>query len=177
MGEKERDCGILHLTIEDAINHAEERLGCRAEKIEPFWGKGTFFAAETVVGWMVTPRKRWRLDYDPNPDKGVHVNEENYDAHSSDERKVVHRVKDGSHLILDTFWRKWTKRFTPGTDQIVQKAAHRYVREWPDLQWPQLYNYYHEEWRDSLQKFQKACESYINEYPYLKAQLDKKQGR
>ena len=33
-----KDCGIVHLTIEDAIRHAEQGMGGRVT--EPFWGRG-----------------------------------------------------------------------------------------------------------------------------------------
>jgi len=41
-----------------------------------------------VVGYQVTARKRWRLDFDPQ--KGVHVNEENFELPPS-KQKIVHR--------------------------------------------------------------------------------------
>lgn len=76
-----------------------------------------------VVGYLISPRKRWRLDFDPAPAKLVHVNEEDFDR-PRHLQKVIHRVASrdkniGPIMRNDTqvrlYWRKWTTRYgTPG---------------------------------------------------------------
>jgi hypothetical protein len=63
-----------------------------------------------VVGYQVTARKRWRLDFDPK--KGVHVNEENFDALPS-QRKVIHNVElvGANDMQVRLYWNKWTSRY------------------------------------------------------------------
>ncbi len=105
-------CGKRHLSIEDAIVHAEKNLGSYRMPAEPYWGtmrnNGHF-----VVGYQLGPRRRWRLDFDPDPKKNrwVHVNEENFDAPAGQQR-IVHCVEG---LITDTqvrlYYNKWTSRF------------------------------------------------------------------
>ena len=63
----ETDCKKEHLSIEDAIHHARTNLGGR--DVEPFWGGMAQINPGRVVGYQVTSRKRWRLDFDPK--KGV----------------------------------------------------------------------------------------------------------
>ena len=55
--------------------------------VEPFWGGMSNINPGRVVGYQVTARKRWRLDFDPQ--KGVHVNEENFDRPPSQQRVVA----------------------------------------------------------------------------------------
>jgi hypothetical protein len=116
----EKECGIVHLTVEDAIRHAEQRLGGRAA--DPFWGRGyrplrvgdSRIAPEsvpnlpvervTVVGFQINNLRRWRLDYD---DEGVHVNEEDF-MRNVGQQKLRHKVSGCSFLLVDTYWRKWT---------------------------------------------------------------------
>ncbi len=122
----EIDCGRQHLSIEDAIAHARRNLDARAgerrgvQDVEPYWGTMGSSNVGWVVGYLVTARRRWRLDFDPNPDKLVHVNEENFDLPPS-RQKVIHKVKpakfdvSGKPIADDTqarlYWRKWTTRY------------------------------------------------------------------
>lgn len=122
----EIDCGREHLSIEDAIVHARQNLGARAlpgqsvQDVEPYWGTMGSSNAGWVVGYLISPRRRWRLDFDPDPSKLVHVNEENFDR-PKHLQKVIHRVKPvkfdalGRPIENDTqvrlYWRKWTTRY------------------------------------------------------------------
>ncbi len=122
----EIDCGREHLSIEDAIVHARQNLGARAlpgqsvQDIEPYWGTMGSSNVGWVVGYLISPRRRWRLDFDPDPSKLVHVNEENFDR-PKHLQKVIHRVKPvkfdalGRPIENDTqvrlYWRKWTTRY------------------------------------------------------------------
>jgi hypothetical protein len=116
-GSREKDCGQIHLSIEDAIAHARRNLG--GMDIEPFWG--TMRMNESwVVGYQISSRRRWRLDFDPNPNKLVHVNEENFDL-PPHLQKVVHRVQPasftqggipiGNDTQVKLYWKKWTSRY------------------------------------------------------------------
>ena len=106
---EERDCKVVHATVEDAIQHAEARLGWRrrpAPAIAPYAGT-TRFNNHLVVGYQEASRRRWRLDWDEN--KGIHVNEENFDA-SPREQRVCHRV-DAFALtrpdLVRLYWNRW----------------------------------------------------------------------
>jgi hypothetical protein len=131
-------CGQEHLTIEDAIAHARRNLGARTTSahgvldIEPYWGTMGSTNVGWVVGYLITSRRRWRLDFDPNPDKLVHVNEENFDR-PRDSQKVIHCVSaakfnaDGQPIADDTqvrlYWRKWTSRYGfPGGGILCPKC-------------------------------------------------------
>jgi hypothetical protein len=84
---------------------------------DPYWG--TMRDNSTlVVGWQLSPRKRWRLDYDPNPAnaKWVHVNEENFDALPSRQR-IVHLVDNKSYIQVHLYYVKWTKRYANPWDR------------------------------------------------------------
>jgi hypothetical protein len=117
MESREKDCGQIHLSIEDAISHARRNLG--GIDIEPYWGSMTA-NEHLVVGYQVTSRRRWRLDFDPNPNKLVHVNEENFDRPPS-QQKVIHRVQPasftsggvplGNDTQVKLYWKKWTSRY------------------------------------------------------------------
>jgi hypothetical protein len=120
MNTNETDCGSIHRSIDEAINHARINLG--GQDIEPLWGRMEKVNPGRVVGYQVTARKRWRLDFDDK--KGVHVNEENFDMPPS-KQKVVHLVQPalfdraGKPVFKDTqvrlYWNKWTTRYgTPG---------------------------------------------------------------
>lgn len=133
MSEKETyevECDQVHLSIEDAIAHARRNLGARANSahgvldVEPYWGTMGSTNVGWVVGYLITSRRRWRLDFDPRPDKLVHVNEENFDK-PRHLQKVIHKVKPakfdglGNPIENDTqvrlYWRKWTSRYgVPG---------------------------------------------------------------
>lgn len=69
----EISCGSVHLSIEDAISHARRNLG--GNDVEPYWRTMGSINVGWVVGYQVTSRRRWLLDFDPAPDKLVHVNE------------------------------------------------------------------------------------------------------
>jgi hypothetical protein len=111
-------CGKKHDSIEDAIAHARDNLRGRDE--EPYWGTMGSTNVGWVVGYKVTSRRRWRLDFDPDPDKLVHVNEENFDLPPS-RQKVIHKVEPASYNVAgmaignDTqvrlYWHKWTSRY------------------------------------------------------------------
>jgi hypothetical protein len=134
----EIDCGQQHLSIEDAIAHARRNLGARANDrhraldLEPYWGTMGSSNVGWVVGYLITSRRRWRLDFDPDPAKLVHVNEENFDQPPS-RQKVVHKVKpakfDASGRPIDNdtqvrlYWRKWTTRFgQPGLGALCAEC-------------------------------------------------------
>jgi hypothetical protein len=130
---KETDCGRVHPTIEDAIQHARINLGGR--DVEPFWGGMAYVNPGRVVGSQVTARKRWRLDFDPK--KGVHVNEESFDIPLS-KQKVVHIVKPtsfdaaGKPIVNDTqvrlYWNKWTTRYgIPGRGTFCQRCQNWHI--------------------------------------------------
>lgn len=138
----EKDCGIVHLTIEDAIRHAEQGMGGRAS--EPFWGRGYRplrpgesrvdaksvpnlpVARVTVTGFQINNLKRWRLDYD---DEGVHVNEEDF-TREVGRQKPRHKVRGTSFLLVDTYWRKWTAQAT-GRQHTQRRAAPETVSRKP----------------------------------------------
>src|ERR1043165_2723524 len=105
----EKPCGVLHSSIDEAIEHTYRGLGGRYFLSQPVWGTrgGNIGNVGKVIGWA-TPdgRKRWRLDYDPV--KGVHINEDDFTI--TPPRKVVHRTFS-SFLFAETFWRKWTSRY------------------------------------------------------------------
>ena len=112
LGRREVYCGKRHLSIEDAIVHAEQHLGSYRKPADPYMGT-LRNNSHLVVGFQLSPRKRWRLDFDPDPRnaKWVHVNEENFDAPSS-EQKVVHLV-DGlrNDAQVQLYYRKWTSKY------------------------------------------------------------------
>jgi hypothetical protein len=116
---REKPCGEDHHTIEEAIAHARRNLG--GMDIEPYWGSMNSINVGWVVGYQITSRRRWRLDFDP--EKLVHVNEENFDLPLS-EQKVVHQVRPaafdqtgkplGNDVQVRLYWRKWTSRYGKG---------------------------------------------------------------
>ncbi|MGA2595495.1 MAG: hypothetical protein ABSH09_00650 [Bryobacteraceae bacterium] len=106
----EQPCGIIHITIAEAILHAEENLGMRGKSAEEYWGTLSNNSG-LVVGFKASGTKRWRLDYDPNPQhaKWVHVNEENFDA-PKDRQKTVHFVDNKNYTQVHLYYQKWTKK-------------------------------------------------------------------
>jgi hypothetical protein len=121
-------CGQKHSSIEEAIIHAETNLGMRGHHAEPYWGTMRF-TNSVVVGWQVSERKRYRLDYAHNfasenekaakwsgtkqlkGTRGVHVNEENFDDPKyKDGCKVCHPT-EASLQWADTYWNKWTRQY------------------------------------------------------------------
>lgn len=114
MAESKREvsCGCLHLSIADAIVHAEKNLGMYRQPADVYYGTLRNNSSK-VVGFQISPRTRWRLDFDPDPGKNkwVHVNEENFDAPPS-RQKVVHLVATlRSDQQVQLYYRKWTSRY------------------------------------------------------------------
>lgn len=117
-GEKEKDCGVYHATMQDAMRHAEVNLGFHGRHVEPYWGTTTY-NCHLVVGFEAGKRKRWRLDFSDKsehgkPPKFIHVNEEDFTAPPG-HQKTLHRVDsfknhNGAYLV-ELQWRKWTSRF------------------------------------------------------------------
>lgn len=105
----EKLCGIRHFGIDQAIGHAEQNLAFFRKPADPYWGTLTNNSG-LVVGFQVSPRKRWRLDYDPENGKWVHVNEENFDA-PEHEQRIVHLVDNQSYLQVHHYYQKWTKQY------------------------------------------------------------------
>jgi hypothetical protein len=65
---REVNCGQIHLSIANAIVHAEKNLGSFRRPAEKYMGtlkNNSHF----VVGFQLSPRKRWRLDFDQDPNK------------------------------------------------------------------------------------------------------------
>jgi hypothetical protein len=107
----ETNCGQIHLSIQEAIRHAEENLGTRYIRLEPFWGTMRMNLG-LVVGYKLNDRKRYRLDY--APDKGAHVNEENFENVSPSKQKICHPIQLGPRTAeyqVTLQWRKWTSRY------------------------------------------------------------------
>jgi hypothetical protein len=122
---RERPCGKTHPTIDDAIHHARLNLG--GQDVEPYWGGMGTINPGRVVGYQVTSRRRWRLDFDP--EKGVHVNEENFDALPS-QQKVVHRVDlaGANDMQVRLMWNKWTSRYgTPGRGILCHACQNWHI--------------------------------------------------
>jgi len=122
---KEKYCNRNHVSIEDAIHHARTNLG--GPDVEPFWGGMGNINPGRVVGYQVTARKRWRLDFDPQ--KGVHVNEENFELPPS-QQKVVHRVElaGSNDMQVRLYWNKWTTRYgTPGRGTYCQACKNWHI--------------------------------------------------
>ena len=118
MATREKDCGKLHTSIEEAITHAEKNLDMFREPADPYWGSMKS-NGHLVVGWEVSKTRRWRLDFDPDPakNKWVHVNEENFDVAES-EQKVVHKVATlRSDDQVRLYYRKWTSRYGKRPDR------------------------------------------------------------
>lgn len=106
----ETSCGKIHTSIEDAIVHAEQNLGFFRRPAQSYFG-ALRNNSHLVVGFQVSPRKRWRLDFDPLKGKWVHVNEENFDA-PTNRQKIVHLVETlRSDLQVQAYYKKWTSRY------------------------------------------------------------------
>lgn len=120
--KRERPSGLIHNSIRDAIRHAEERLQCRGSRMSAYWGRMPD-NHQYIVGFEVNARKRWRLDYDPG--KGMHVNEENFDAAFPDQ-KILHPISGGERtgfmqVLLQ--WRKWTSGATSIPERVKEEIA------------------------------------------------------
>jgi hypothetical protein len=126
-------CGRRHILIENAIEHAQLNLGTCGKPVEPYRGR-TNLNDDVVVGYQASPQRRFRLDFDKdwqqrvsdlkakNPDwrrrmpyldeyRGVHINEENFDAPLSQQR-ILH-LTEVSELMMNTYYRKWSSRYAP----------------------------------------------------------------
>jgi hypothetical protein len=104
----ETSCGVLHIDIASAIEHAERNLGFWRQPAEEY--RGTLKSnAGIVVGYQVGTRRRWRLDFDPRHGNWVHVNEEDFTV-SKAQQKVIHRVDSISYHQVDLYYRKWTSQ-------------------------------------------------------------------
>jgi hypothetical protein len=109
---REVGCGQIHLSIEDAIVHAEKNLGSFRQPADKYMGT-LRNNSHLVVGFQLSSRKRWRLDFDPDPKKNkwVHVNEENFDAPLS-QQKVIHLVATlRSDTQVRLYYNKWTSKY------------------------------------------------------------------
>ena len=107
----EKPCDVIHSNVEDAIEHAYRGLvqGNKHLLSQPYWGTrgGNIANVGKVIGWTtIDGRKRWRLDYDPQ--KGVHLNEEDFTF--AKPKKVVHLIRV-SLLWAMTYWNKWTSHY------------------------------------------------------------------
>jgi len=111
--KKEKSCGIIHSSIEEAIVHAEKHLGSYRKPADPYYGTLRDNSSK-VVGFQLTAKRRWRLDFDPDPsrNKWVHVNEENFDA-PPDQQKLCHLVYSPLHsdAQVRAYYSKWTSRY------------------------------------------------------------------
>jgi hypothetical protein len=110
---KEKYCGVIHSSIEEAIVHAEKNLGSFRKPADPYYGTMRNNSG-IVVGFELDAKKRWRLDFDPDPthDKWVHVNEENFDGPPG-KQKICHLVYSPMHsdAHVRTYYGKWTSRY------------------------------------------------------------------
>src|SRR5688500_1590518 len=112
---RERDCGQWHDSIEQAIVHAVRNMNCSQIPMMPYRGT-TRENQGVVVGWAVSARRRWRLDYSDKfgsngePPKWVHVNEEDFER-PPELQKIVHRVNNRSFLQVSLYYRKWGSAF------------------------------------------------------------------
>lgn len=124
-------CGIRHISIEDAVVHAEKNLGTYRKPAEPYRGR-TRLNEDVVVGFQASPKRRFRLDFDkdwqqrvgalkrdirdwhrrfPYIDeyRGVHINEENFDSPPGQQR-ILH-LTEASEMMMDTYFRKWSAQY------------------------------------------------------------------
>lgn len=126
-------CGIRHISIEEAIVHAEQSLGTYRKPAEPYRGR-TRLNDDVVVGFQASPKRRFRLDFDQNWQqtihllksqmrdwqrrfpyldeyRGVHINEENFEAPPGRQR-ILH-LTEASERIMDTYFHKWSAQHRP----------------------------------------------------------------
>jgi hypothetical protein len=126
-------CGRRHISIDDAIVHAEQNLGTYRKPAEPYRGR-TRLNDDVVVGFQASAERRFRLDFDKNWQqkigdlkrqirdwqrrfpyldeyRGVHINEENFDAPPGQQR-ILH-LTEASELMMDTYYRKWSAQYRP----------------------------------------------------------------
>jgi hypothetical protein len=109
---REKRCPFTHLSIEEAIVCAEKHLGSYRQPAIPYWG--TMRTNDhLIVGFQLSPTKRWRLDFDPSPktNKWVHVNEENFDAPPGNQ-KIAHVVDiQRNDTQVRLYYQKWTSKY------------------------------------------------------------------
>lgn len=126
-------CGMRHISIADAVVHAEKSLGTYKKPADEYRGR-TRLNDDVVVGFQATPRRRFRLDFDQDWQKkigdlkreilnwqrrfpyiieyrGVHINEEDFDAPPARQR-ILH-LTEASELMMDTYFRKWSAQGRP----------------------------------------------------------------
>ncbi len=92
----------------EAIRCAERNLGVAAgAKLQPYWGS-TRENHGLIVGWQLSGRQRWRLDYDET--KGPHINEENFNLppHLSKTVHMIPRPAISGELMVFLQHKKWT---------------------------------------------------------------------
>jgi hypothetical protein len=107
----EKVCPHTHDTIAEAIRCAETNLGVKpGQKLHPYWGT-TKQNEGMIVGWLINPRQRWRLDYDASSgDKRPHVNEENFELppHLAKTVHLIRRPTLSGELMVFLQCKKWT---------------------------------------------------------------------
>ena len=107
----ERVCPHNHSTIAEAIRCAERSLGVQPrQKLQPYWGT-TRHNQGLIVGWQISSRRRWRLDYDASSGgKGPHINEENFDLppHLAKTVHLIPRAALSGELMVILQCKKWT---------------------------------------------------------------------
>ena len=110
-GSREQVCPHTHETIAKAIRCAERSLGIApGQKLHPYWG-ATKQNEGLIVGWQVSGRQRWRLDYESGAaGKGPHVNEENFElpAYLAKTVHLITRPALSGDLMVFLQYRKWT---------------------------------------------------------------------
>jgi hypothetical protein len=66
---RERDCGVLHQTIEEAIVHAEQHLGCFRKPMMPY--RGTTRENEgVIVGFAISHAPTGKIAVAPARPRG-----------------------------------------------------------------------------------------------------------
>ena len=123
----EKNCGERHQSFEAAVQHTYMSLvdGDKSELPEPFWGTrgGNIGNIGKVIGWKsLDNRKRWRLDFDPQ--KGVHINEEDFSL--TPPKKICHLINI-SEAFARTYINKWTSRYDK--PQYVIDAEEELMRQ------------------------------------------------
>lgn len=110
----------------------------------PLWGEKNTQNMKNlgfVIGYMDTVKKQWfRVDYDPNPDKGLHINWEQ-DTHDSvgskTRRKECYLIRP--HIIhpedeMYTWWRSTTLHHcTELPEKIRDKMDGKHI--WRGAYW------------------------------------------
>lgn len=102
----EPHCLKDHHDLVEAIRHAEANLvGANRSLISaPLWGTrgGNISNLGKLIGFQTADGlRRWRLDFDP--EKGAHINEENFLTG----QKIIHNLIGFSELRVQIQWQKW----------------------------------------------------------------------